>query len=174
MKIAFSRTGDRLYSTTIARDDKVRLKVPSYDRTSSIPHDLSHYVVEGELGLSRGFWGSVADGARFPGMIVLEGRQKPHATPRSEALIKANHPQLIEAEVLVSSFMHIIDEKISPDSNAAEKHLARRWKPRNPDAVKIGKAELHRVCGALLAMQRRWNRLEIGGTFAVQWPLRRT
>jgi hypothetical protein len=170
MMITFSRTGERLYSTTIARDDNVKLRVPSYDRTSSLPHDLSHYVVERELRLRGGFWGSVAGGAKFPGMIVLEVRQRPHATDRSAALIKANHPYLIEAEVLVSSFMRIIDEKISADSGAAEKRLAKRWMPPNPDAREIKKSELVRVCTALLSMQRWWHRLAIGDTFVVVWP----
>jgi hypothetical protein len=171
MKITFARTGDRLYSTTIERDDKVRLKVPSYDRTSSLPHDLSHFVVERELELRRGFWGSVAGGAKFPGMTVLEGRRRPHAASRSEALIKTNHQQLIEAEVLVSAFVHIIDESIRPDSETATRCLQRRWMPREPDAGRIDRTHIQRVCAALVVAQRRWHQLAIGDTFDVVWSM---
>ena len=68
---------------------------------------------------------------------------------------------------------YLNDEEIGADSVAAEKHLAARWKPQNPDADRIGKDALRRVCAALLAMQRRWNQLAIGEAFVVEWPLRR-
>jgi hypothetical protein len=60
--------------------------------------------------------------------------------------------------------LHIIDEKISPDDSAtAKKHLAKRWKPQNPDAGEIQGANLQ-LCA--------WGRLAIGDTFAVEWPIR--
>ena len=56
MNITFTRCGECTYTTMAVRDDGVTLEVPSYDRTSPLPHDLAHYVVERELGLKQGFW----------------------------------------------------------------------------------------------------------------------
>jgi hypothetical protein len=172
MKITFSRIGEKRYRTEIERDDCVRVQVPAYDRTSTIPHDLSHYVVERELGLRRGFWGSVADGALFSGMVVLDGRQQPNAAARSKELIKANHENAIEAEALVRSFIEVIERGLKPDSVAAQARLAQRWMPQHPDARALTSAHIQQVCAALAAAQDRWQRLAPGGSFTVDWPAR--
>jgi hypothetical protein len=174
MKITFSRIAERRFCTTIERDDGVKLQVPVYDRTSLMPHDLSHYVVERELRLRRGFWGSVADGALFAGMVILDGRQKPQAAPNSKELIKANHENVIEAEVLVSSFKEVIEKRLKPDSVAAEARLAQRWMPQHPDAKPLNSETIQRVCSALLAAQHRWQSLKLGASFDVDWPRPRT
>jgi hypothetical protein len=77
MNITFTRSGEHTYTTSALRDDGVMLEVPSYDRTSPLPHDLAHYVVERELGLNHGFWGCVAAGAIYAGIKVIAGRRRP-------------------------------------------------------------------------------------------------
>ena len=66
MQIYVTRVDAHRYSTLVERDG-VRLQVPGYGFMRALPHDLAHFVVEGSLGLNRGFWGSVADGAEFSG-----------------------------------------------------------------------------------------------------------
>jgi hypothetical protein len=109
MKITFTRSGERTYTTTALRDDGVLLDVPNSDRTFRLPHDLAHYVVERELGLKRGFWGCVAAGAMFDGLKVLSGRQPPHAAERSKAIIReAGRDHGPEAEVMVGHMLRIM------------------------------------------------------------------
>lgn len=59
-----------------------------------LPHDLVQLLVEGTLGLDRGFWGSVASGATFRST----GRKR---TRPGRAVIMQNRRQLDEAEHVV-------------------------------------------------------------------------
>ena len=66
MEIRIEKLDVRRSQAVVTRDDKVTLRVAGYGPSQPLPHDLAHYVVEKELALRRGFWGSVADGAIFP------------------------------------------------------------------------------------------------------------
>jgi hypothetical protein len=58
---------------------------------ADLPHDLVTFVVEQDLGIDHGFWGSVAEGATF--------RSLPRKrTPQGRAVIARNRPALDEAE----------------------------------------------------------------------------
>src|SRR5579862_2182697 len=98
MEIIFTLGEDCRYSTIARRNDGVVLRVPSFDRLSRLPHDIAHCIVEQGLGVRRGFWGCVADGALFPGIEVVSGRQVPHAAERSRALIREAGQHGTEAE----------------------------------------------------------------------------
>ena len=63
--------------TQVLRDDGVSLEVQSFDRTSTFPHDVAHYIVERELKLEHGFWGCVASGGVFGSVRVIAGRRRP-------------------------------------------------------------------------------------------------
>lgn len=135
-----------------------------------MPHDLAHFVVERELGLRRGFWGSVADGVLFEGMSIVDGRQGPHAATHSKELRKSNRENVIEAEVLVGSFIELIEKAIAPNSVAAQARLAQRWMPQHPDARPLTSADIERVCAALVAARDRFQKLALGMSFEVEWP----
>ena len=73
-----------------------RAKVPGPTRAAGrhLPHDLSTFVVEAELGLASGFWGCVARSATFrslPRRRTEEGRK----------VIRDHVADLDAAEVLV-------------------------------------------------------------------------
>src|SRR5689334_16635452 len=90
MQIAVHRLDRTRYRSVLDRDDGVRYLLDGAGAKGRRPHDLVHYVVESQLGLESGFWGSIADGAVFPGMTWLYGRRRPHATDRGEAVMRAN------------------------------------------------------------------------------------
>ena len=63
MNVAFKRTGPRRYAvilTLAGEPSRVFDPAPGYD--DDIPHDLVHYLVEAELGLTYGVFGSAARG----------------------------------------------------------------------------------------------------------------
>ncbi|SRR6266487_1175032 len=94
MDILFIQSGHRRIETIVTRQDGVRLSVPVYGRLDPIPHDLGHYVIELELELQDGFWGSVATGALFGGMHILAGRQRPLvALARLDSILAKRHDQ---------------------------------------------------------------------------------
>jgi hypothetical protein len=63
-------------------------------RPDRLPHDVTQLVVEGVLGIDRGFWGSVAAGATFKSMRCRR-------TAAGRAVIAANRADLDAGERLV-------------------------------------------------------------------------
>lgn len=61
MDILFTKISDQEHALTVRRQDGSTDSVVLNSR-SFLRHDLSHLAVELELPLSRGFWGSVANG----------------------------------------------------------------------------------------------------------------
>ncbi len=170
MNIAFTRTGERTYMTQAVRDDGVTLQVPSYDRTALLPHDIGHFVVERELGLRQGFWGCVAQGALFPGMTVVSGRQPPHAAARSQAIIREAGQQATHAEVLVGILLGVLHDDLEGSELAAQARVKAAWRPGKPERGLIDAAEVQRVCAALRDILRRWQSLAVGQSLVVWWP----
>lgn len=165
MDIVFTRSRDRRDQTIAARQDGVRVLVPVFGPLDPIPHDLAHYVIERELGLRDGFWASVAEGALFGGMRVLDGRQRPHAHDRSRAVIAANHLGILFAEVVVDVLMR--DAKGLPqktDALPVESPFVPSRRRADRDAL------LARLRPAIAAMCARWQALAQGETLLVVWP----
>ncbi len=96
MQIVFTKQKNRAYSIVVIRSDyataypsdRVKLQFRGVGKKFLVPHDLSHFIVESKLDMCQGFWGCVANGALFPGMNIIEGRQKPHAKSKSKQVIK--------------------------------------------------------------------------------------
>jgi hypothetical protein len=174
MEITFTRSGERTYTTMAVRDDNVVLEVPSYDRTHLLPHDLAHYVVERELGLHQGFWGSIAAGALFPGIRVISGRRPAHGAARSQSVIREAGQQGTEAEVLVGVLLKIAHEGLDKNWPAARAVLDREWRPSKPSRGPLEAEEVQRVCAALREAQQRWQALAVGQSTTVSWPQRRS
>jgi hypothetical protein len=103
MQIDVTRVDAHRYSTIVERNG-IQLRVPGYGFMRALPHDLAHFLVDGSLGLDRGFWGSVADGVQFRGMEQIGGRRKPHATEKAAMIRKENADYLGEAERIVACF----------------------------------------------------------------------
>ncbi len=169
MKITFTRVGERDCTTEVVRDDGVTLRVPSHDRPTSLPHDLAHFIVERELGLSGGFWGCVAADAVLPGMQVVSGRQPPHALQRSRQVMREAGQQGTEAEVWVAVLVSIMRDRLDDDWPAASTRLAAEWKPRHPSRGPVTIEEVRRICAALREGQERWQALANGGSITVIW-----
>ena len=150
---------------TILRDDGVTLSLRSVGRKFSPPHDVAHFVVEQGLGLGRGFWGSVAEGAKFKNMRVLSGRQRPHADQRSKDLIKANEPCLNQAETFVGIFQRDLFHKTQAYRNFA----GRRRKEGGPE---IDSDTLERTWSTIVDMRKQWENLPIGESITLEWPKR--
>jgi hypothetical protein len=170
MEIRFTRGSGRTYTTSALRDDGVLLQVPSHDRTSTLPHDLAHFVVERELGLTHGFWGCVASGALFPGMTVTSGRQPPRAAERSQAVVREAGQRGTEAEVLVGVLLGIVHDGLADDGQAACLRVSQAWRPSRPSRPPLQPEEVRRVCAALREARESWQALAVGESLTVSWP----
>lgn len=168
----FHRLPDRRYCSTAERGDGVTVLVPGYDRPTGLPHDLVHFVVERELALPRGIWGSIAAGAMFPTMKVVSGRQRPHPAKRSTAVLKAHGDHLGMAELLGAFFAHILDEG---DKGRAEDpaELLRSFERRTAGlpAPPLTPDQVTGVRRALGKAGTAWRGIPVGGALMLDWPL---
>ncbi|HEV3051727.1 MAG TPA: hypothetical protein VGX50_15585 [Longimicrobium sp.] len=172
MHLTVIRLDERRYETLIQRHDGVRYHVKGVGHMYDIPHDMAHLAIEEPLGLSRGFWGSVAQGAVFATMTYLDGRRKPGAAERSREVLKANHGHISEAEHLVSIFNNALEEGLGPRSAELRRRL------REEQFVAAGHApreftddEIAAVCVEWHRMLALWRELPVGGHLEFTWGM---
>ena len=85
-----------------------------------LPHDLVQLIVEGVVGVDRGFWGSVAAGATFKST----GRKR---TRPGRAVIAANRAAIAEAEGVVGDHYRRWQRGEPTPTAAHFDDIARRW-----------------------------------------------
>jgi hypothetical protein len=154
---------------TAVRGDGVTVRIKGVGPAHPLPHDLAHWVVERELGLTRGFWASVAAGAVFGSMAVIAGRRRPHAEQRSKALIKANGPFISQAEVVAASFVRVIERGLERDPRAGLAFLHDEQSAVPAGVLAVGCDDFVRVCTALRNVAARWHGLPVGGSLTDSW-----
>jgi hypothetical protein len=155
--------------TVVKRDDGVTLRVPGPGFMRALPHDLAHLVVETSLRLKHGFWGTTAAGAKFRGMELLDGRQRPHADTRSTALLKANALALSEAERWVAAFEMIVGRRLESQPQLCAKVLAEATAAFRKPAQQVSHQDVVAVCSAWRTMQSRWEALGPGESLETEW-----
>lgn len=163
MDITFTRSNRRDPPAFVRRSDGVQLSIPVFGPLEPIPHDLAHYVVEREMDLQGGFWGSVAAGAVFGGMRIVSGRQRPHAADRSKAVIAANGGGIGLAEQLVSAVIAALEGPTPPEPPLSSH-------PKTPKSRNEYLLLVDRLTPAVRSTVERWQSIPVGGTLAVQWP----
>jgi hypothetical protein len=136
-----------------------RVRVP--DRNFSPPHDLIHFVVEKGMRLQCGFWGSIADGAKFASVEVIDGRQKPKANERSVQVIKGNERYLSEAEAIVGAFQKALHE-VGPHEEALRRLL-------QEGSRKVEDALVYPTWTQLLLFRKEWEELVVGKVVRLEW-----
>lgn len=155
MDIAFARSRDRRARTVATRADGVRLAVLVFGKLDPIPHDLAHFLVEVTRGLRDGFWGSVAGEAIFGGMEVIAGRQPPHASERSRAIIAANQRALLFSELMVDVVPRAVNgERLEDEPLHIDLPMARTTADRD--------ALVARIRPNMGAMMARWRAVPEG------------
>ena len=159
-------------TTRVRRDDGVTLELPSYAPLHRLPHDLAHFVVERTLGLSWGFWGSIAAGAVFGGVEVLPRKRTARVKERSRQVMKGASSRVTEAEVVVGSVVEIYQRRLDRDRAAARALLSGTWRPTHPSRELPTQAEVRRVCQELSDAENRWLGMAIGSSVTLIWPRR--
>jgi hypothetical protein len=168
MDVTFHRLAESRYFTTAVRDDGVTVRIPGYDRTSSIPHDLAHFVAEREFGMTRGFWGSVAAGALFTNMAVVSGRQKPHAAERSKRIIKAHGAELGFSEAIAGAIHEAVEHDLT--SEVALRRLRALWGTVSSAPPPMVIADVAAAVAALRHEVGRWSAVRVGRDLTLNWP----
>ncbi|MEU5880673.1 hypothetical protein [Spirillospora sp. NPDC047279] len=167
MQVTFHRTAGNVYFSTAARDDGVTVRVPGYDRTSPVPHDLAHFIAEREFELDRGFWGSVAAGAMFTNMTVLEGRRRPHAAERSKEILKANGAWIGVSEAVAGAVHDAVEEGHGAERALAAMRAMQGIVSTEPLPVTAG--DIERAVAGLRTAAERWAQVPVGESMSLSW-----
>lgn len=167
MRVLFTRQQHCAYSVVVTRTDRVKLQFQGVGKKFLIPHDLSHFIVESILDMRQGFWGCVANGALFPGIKIIEGRQKAHAKLKSQQVIKEAHQQLRLAECLVRLFDEISTAELKSASILAQKHLSEISSDIKPK--ELSNSTILAVCSTLKTCQTDWQAINIDESIEFCW-----
>jgi hypothetical protein len=183
MRITFRRFpgGVDAYSE-IERDDGAVLRMAEFSRGGArLPHDLRHLIVELELGVTDGIWGTIADGGIYASMRFAGGRRLPHdAARKSDALKKARHHRIGRAELFANLAESIA--ALDPPTEAKISEIIRRHLTAVPlsepgqdpeRVVELPPADaLVAAAGALRAAAENWAALPVGAELSYEWTPR--
>lgn len=174
MNVIFRRTGARRYAVVVevaGQQPQVMDPAPGFD--DHIPHDLVHYVVEAELGLTSGVFGRAASGG---GTFIRAGAS--NQRPRERA--RARRKQLRQEASLRNADERGRRDMIHSERLAAVSDLF--WRRRHGQAPDPSRPlpesslsaddarRVDRVVARLEELAPTWNRLPVGGELAFAWP----
>jgi hypothetical protein len=160
----------RRYRSVLLRPDGVTVQLDggAYNRiggpTGEVPHDIAHLIVEDELGMDRGIWGTLVAGGLLGGSSVISGRQRPHAAAYSRKVLEASEKQLGHTEMMTRA---VCDLSLTgtPDPRALRVAAGERWWwPTTGDMLVSAFDRLQRVGD-------QWARLPVGETLQFPWRL---
>lgn len=136
-----------------------------------VPHDLVHFVVEGELGFDRGFWGMVAVG-NDPEQIADIAKAAGHASAKRAGTPRESIVQAIQAERIVESFEAELWS--SGSSNDAVRDMARAGCEQSlVQLPALDDNSMDRIRRELAALSGIWEGLAIGEALTLEWPERK-
>jgi len=172
MNVRFRRTGVRRYAVVVtAADEPPRTMDPAPAYDDDIPHDLVHYVVEAELGLTNGVYGRAARGAGT--FITIAERD---VTSRDRAR-RQRRQQRRERALGAQDARHAADMARSERLAASCDVAWRRKHGQHPDPVRSAPvqrmedaADVERVVSRLDALAPLWRALPVGGELVFEWP----
>ena len=167
----------------IERDDGAVFRMAEFTRGGArLPHDLRHLVVELELGVTDGIWGTIADGGMYASMRFVGGHRLPHdAARKSDALTKARRHRLGRAEL----FANLAESIAALDSptDAQVREIIRRHLAVVPlsepgqDPARVVElpppAALVAAAAAVRAAAEKWAALPVGAELSYEWTRRR-
>jgi hypothetical protein len=176
MIVSFKRTGARRYAVIVSVSDaalsKERVMDPAPGYDDDIPHDLVHYVVEAELGFTRGVFGRAAQGG---GTFVAREAEGLSARERARQRRKQQKRE---------GSLSARDESSAHEMAASEQLAAlcdvawRRQHGQRPDALRkppemtsaYAQSDIDRVVARLDALAPQWRALPEGSSLAFEWP----
>ncbi|MCW2894124.1 MAG: hypothetical protein QOH87_961 [Trebonia sp.] len=180
MRVTFPRLADyqRAYAV-VERDDGVVYRLDSGIAGPKLPHDVRHLIVERELRISDGIWGTIAAGTVYRSMQHLRGRQRPRTAERSARLKKAQRTKIMRAELLANLVEAVaaLDDP-SPDEIRRLTRMKLSAVPLvepGTDPVDVTACPppeaLAAAAQALQVEAARWARLRVGEEIVYDWRL---
>jgi hypothetical protein len=184
VNVKFKRTGERRYGVFVDRAKYPSVEMnpaPSYDE--KLPHDFVHFVVEAELGLTRGVFGQLAAGGNVGTFrVVQEG-----AGGREVARVRRKQQQRGRR----------VSEEGSAEAGFSERAATichEEWLKRFPSPERLAEVArlepfvqkvragcsaneleslsepvIERICRRLERLSERWSKVGIGESITLEW-----
>jgi hypothetical protein len=181
MRVTFPRLADhqRGYAV-VERDDGVVYRLDGFTRMGTgLPHDIRHLIVERELKVSDGIWGTIASGTVYTSMHHLSGRRPPHTADLSALVKKAQRTRVMRAELL-ANLVEAVAALDDPSRDEILRLTTSRLsvvpvtEPGEDPAVVIAVPPPEALLAAAQALQveaARWARLRAGQELVYEWQL---
>lgn len=144
MRIVFAKISDETHSVTVTRADGSSERV-EVDTRSYLRHDLSHFAIEAELPIRKGFWGCIAAGASLDGQGVA-----------------GSDAQLAESLAGPIQTLFRMDADLAAYTELLKGIAAARGSPDLPA----------RVHERIRRLRGHWQATPYGGEMALDWPER--
>jgi hypothetical protein len=125
---------------------------------------LAHVVAERELQLSGGVFGSIASGAMFSNMRVVQGRPRHDAAERSKRLLRGNRRALGLAEIMAGVVHDAVEHGTADEVAAAAR---RAWVSVSADPFPWPDRQLRQAVQQLTALTAEFLH---SGQVEVGWP----
>jgi hypothetical protein len=181
MRVTFPRLADhqRGYAV-VERDDGVVYRVDGFSPAgSALPHDIRHLIVERELRVSDGIWGTIAAGTVYGSMHHLGGRRPPHAAEASERAKREQRNRVMRAGLLADLVEAVAGLPYpSPDAvrrlTRAKLSVVPVTEPGADPGEVIAVPPPEALLAAAQALQveaARWARLRAGEELVYEWRL---
>lgn len=173
MNVSFERTGSHRYAVVVhvpGRGAQRADPAPGYD--DDIPHDLVHYVVEAELGLSLGVFGrAAAGGGTFYGgaEAITDARERSRAQRRQqkrEAGLRRRDDTDASDMATSERLAGMCD--LAWRRSRGQRRDATRVPPPSPTPSEA--ASIERVVRRLDLLAPRWRALAVGEALVFTWP----
>jgi hypothetical protein len=187
MRVSFRRTGERRYAVEVGRaDDDVRIMDPAPGFDPLMPHDLLHLVVEDVLGLQGGIFGQLAAGGHAGTFRPADDAELGHRERARERRRDAKRGGRIQREGRSDAARSeratylCLYEWLARAPDAAHRARARAMAAEagniharlsDEERLALDVAALTRACARLDRLSARWQRLQVGESLDVTWPL---
>ena len=154
MRVSFVKLSDERHALEIVREDGRRERVECETR-SILMHDLLHFAVESEGGLTGGFWGRLAAGTT---LAEMNDRTRPVGPESAE---------LAAIEQLVGALHGATKGRTPEELVAGMRRFAEALGQELPDW--LTESFVGRVKERLRRFVGHWNATPYGSSMALDW-----
>lgn len=157
MNVTFTRTAERRYRVSVHGPGIVPSYMepaPGYD--VRLPHDMAHFVVENELGVTGGVFGQLAEGGHANTFRPMGERPRTRVVKRGSRLARSNRDDAMLSEKVVGIASRVWNNGV----------------PAPIPEAGIGGVradDLRRICREFDAVSILWSGLEIGESMTLTW-----
>ena len=154
MNVTFTKTGERRYRVSVEGPGVVSSwmePAPGYD--PRLPHDMAHFVVENELGMTGGVFGQLAGGGHASTFHPTDEQASRKVVKRGKRLAAANRGEAMLSERIIFLASRVWNNDLSAVTP--------------PKGVSV--EDVRRVCREFDAVSAIWSKLAVGESMTLVW-----